>query len=89
VSVRPVAASRTAASLRRSSTFPHNVHEFVDRPVTRDDLVGVQEQDGEERTLLRTAERQRAVLADGLERSQESEVQGTVTSLAARMLDGC
>ena len=46
--------------------------ELVDQPVTREDLVGVHEQQRQQRTLLRTRERQRPLPVMDLERTQDS-----------------
>jgi hypothetical protein len=53
--------------------------ERVDQPLTRDDLVRVQQQQREHGPLPRTAERERSFFAHDLERSQQPEVQPPFT----------
>jgi len=48
--------------------------ERVDEPVPRDDRVRVQQQQDEQGTLLRRAERERALIAQRLDRSQDAEL---------------
>src|SRR5206468_6171055 len=48
----------------------------VDRALARDDLVGVQEQEGEQRPLLRTAERQRHAVLRHLQWPEKPELRG-------------
>jgi hypothetical protein len=50
--------------------------ELVDQAVTRDDLVGVDEQDPEQGTLLRAAYRERVVPIDDLDRPEDSKLHG-------------
>ena len=52
------------------------VPELVHQPVGRDDLVRLQEEEGEDGALPRSAEGDRAALAAGLERPQDSEFHG-------------
>jgi hypothetical protein len=49
--------------------------QVVDQAVDRDDVVGVQEQDREERAPLRAPERKRLAVAPDLEGSEHSEVE--------------
>jgi hypothetical protein len=49
--------------------------ELLDEPLARDDLVRVQDKKGEQRALLRAAERQRALRLCGLERPEDLEVE--------------
>ena len=50
--------------------------ERVDEAVPRNDLVGVQEQEGQQGALLRGSEPQRAVVSDDLDRAQDAEFHG-------------
>ncbi len=63
--------------------------DLVDQPVGRDDLVGVQQQDREQGTLARAAERQRAAVRVGLHRSEQPELhRGSFTAPHPERLPG-
>jgi Protein kinase domain len=70
---------------RFGSSFPP---QLFDQPVGRDDLVRAGEQQGQQRPLPRSAERERTALLDDLERSQDPElhVSSPAATLAPRVL---
>jgi hypothetical protein len=58
---------------RGRRTFPPHT---VDQPISGDDLVRVEEEDGKRRSLLRTTERKNPTFAPNLQRSQNEESHG-------------
>src|SRR5439155_26064853 len=54
----------------RGGRRPVLAPELLDEPVGGDDLVRVQEEDGQERALLASAEPERSVLLDDLQRAE-------------------
>jgi hypothetical protein len=60
-------------------------HQLVDQPVARDDAVGAQEQDCEQRALLRPAQEKRFAVAANLERAEDAEVESSVHAAAVRI----
>src|SRR5437588_9992003 len=56
---------------RRGRWVP--VPELVDQPLAREELVRMQEHEGEERLLLAPVQRDRPMLADDLERAEDAE----------------
>jgi hypothetical protein len=48
--------------------------QLVDQLIRGDDVVGVDKEDGEQRTLLRAAQRQQPVAFPDLERAEDSEL---------------
>jgi hypothetical protein len=57
------------------------VPELVDQPVSRDDPVRLEEQEGEQPALLGAAERQRTTVLDGLERAEDPVLDARVRLL--------
>ena len=57
--------------------------ELVDEPVAGDDLVGVQQQEGEQGALLRAAELQDPAFFTDLERPEDAELHALLASLLA------
>ena len=49
--------------------------QLVDQPLRRDDVVGVQQQDGEQRPLLAAAEHERTIVLDHLQRAKKPKFQ--------------
>ena len=49
--------------------------ELIDEPIARDDLIGVQEQEGEQRALLRRPQRHRPALVPDLKRTEQPELE--------------
>jgi hypothetical protein len=62
------------------------VPELVDQPIARHELVGVQEQDGQHRTLLAAGERQLLSLVADLERAEDAEVHSAASLVAVSRL---
>src|SRR5438067_291476 len=59
---------------RRSGLRRCLAPQIVDQPAARDDLVRVQEEEGEQGALLGPAERERATLIERLQRPQDPEL---------------
>jgi hypothetical protein len=58
--------------------------ERLDHLVARDDLAGVQEQEGEQRAVLRAAQRQRDSRVDDFHRAEDPEFHARVVAPIAR-----
>jgi hypothetical protein len=54
--------------------------QLVDQPLRRNDIVGVQQQDREQRTLLAPAEREQAILFGHLQRPKKPKIHSGVYS---------
>jgi hypothetical protein len=61
--------------LQRRDRRPRRVGspQDIDEAIPRHDCVRVQQQDGEKRALLRRSQRERPIVADGRDRSQNAE----------------
>jgi hypothetical protein len=61
------------------------VPQLVDQPIAGDRFVGMEQQEREQRSLFRAAERDRTAVLDGLQRPEDPELDGRdAPPLAAR-----